>query len=260
MARPKGIQRDSCSKQFVEFWSVPMHRSSCANALLATAVATLAGAAASEAQIPFPAPHRLIPHVGVAAAVDARNGDSRWGDMYLGFATLEWATTVPRLGIRLEGLYGHRAEEILLSPGCGPLCTSVPQLSAMSVSSAKVRAAGALVGATYELRPIGRLRPYVVGGVGAIRSHFRTTYATTYATTSGTPWLCASTVCTLAGPAGPVLVRNERPLSAAGQLGGGAVYTWNWISVIAEARYLAVPNGTTRGLNGALPVSLGVRF
>jgi hypothetical protein len=233
-----------------------MHRSPFSTALLATAVATLSGAAASEAQISVPAARRLIPHLGVAAAVDARNGESRWADMYLGFATLEWATTVPRLGIRLEGLYAHRAEEIFLSPGCGPLCTSVPQFSAVSVSSAKVRAAGALVGATYELRPLGRLRPYVVGGVGAIRSHVRTTYATT----SATPWRCASTFCTLAGAAGPLLVRNERPLSAASQFGAGAVYTWNWLSVIAEAQYIAVPNGTTRGVNGALPVSLGLRF
>jgi hypothetical protein len=197
----------------------------------------------------------LIPHVSVAGAFDLRNAESRYPNMYLGFANLDWRTGVPGLGIRLEGLYASRARDDRLYPqGCGPLCGSA--LDAVSISalySVKVSAKGALVGATYDLISRGRLRPYVVGGAGAVETHDKSV--------TGSVLRCAAEACAaLNYAAAPLMVRDERPVSAAATIGAGAVYSWRWISVVGEARYFAVSGGAARGLNGALPLSLGLRF
>jgi hypothetical protein len=231
-----------------------MRRTSFAIAL-STAAATLAAdATTAGAQESARARRWLIPHVGASAAVDARNGESRWTDMYLGFATLAWDTPVPRLQVRLDGVYARRSEEIrLYGDPCGPLC-STPDVATVPIYWSKVKAAGAFVGAAYDIGRgrQGPLRPYVVGGIGGVRGH--------YESLAGTTQRCTSEVCAAQNTVSTLVRRNERPLSGAVNVGAGTAYTWRWIAVVAEARYVAVHNGTTRGLNGALPVSLGVRL
>jgi hypothetical protein len=231
-----------------------MEHTSFTIALSVAAAATIAGSAPAAAQDTHP-DRWLIPHVGAAAALDARNGESRWSDMYLGSATLEWETPVPSLGIRLEGLYARRGQlNLLYSQGCGATCGGDPEINTSAAYSSKMTAGAGFVGVTYQTLRRGAFRQYVVGGVGAVRTH------TVSASGTVARWLCTDVCILPAGPASGYSVRNERPLSTAGNIGAGAVYAWRWVSVAGEARYIAVPNGTTRGLNGALPVSLGIRL
>jgi hypothetical protein len=109
-----------------------------------------------------------------------------------------------------------------------------------------------LFGATYEILREGPLRPYLLGGIGAIETHDEAV--------RGTAFLCSARFCALANSARALIVEDERPISGAAHIGAGAAYTWRWISLVGEARYFAVTNGISRGLNGALPVSLGVRL
>jgi hypothetical protein len=57
-----------------------------------------------------------------------------------------------------------------------------------------------------------------------------------------------------------VTQRNDRPAKTAAQIGPGVVYSFAWLSFLAEARYMAVDYANPRGLNGAVPIALGVRF
>lgn len=231
-----------------------MEHTSFTLALSVAAAATIAGSAPAAAQDTHPE-RWFIPNVGAAAALDARNGESRWSDMYLGSATLEWETPVPSLRVRLEGLYARRGQLNLVYPqGCGTTCGGDPEISTSSPYSSKMTAVAGFVGVTYQTLRRGAFRQYVVGGVGAVRTHS--------VSTSGTVgrWLCTDMCILAASAASGFSVRNERPLSTAGNIGAGAMLTWRWVSVAAEARYVAVPNGTTLGLNGALPVSLGIRL
>jgi hypothetical protein len=197
------------------------------------------------AQEPNRAGSPLIPHVAAAGALDLRNGETRHQPMYLGLTTLEWSTRVPGLGLRLDGVYAGRREDFRLWPQFEPGARVVTE----NVYYSKVRGQGAFAGATYELVHRGRFRPYALAGVGAIRTHEKSV--------TGTTTLCTA-IC-LAEATMPT-TRNERPLNGAAQAGVGAVYTWRWVSVVAETRYFAVANRNVRGLNGALPLSLGVRF
>ena len=231
-----------------------MHRDS--SKIVSWTVAAALGAAASVgAQEPIRAGSRFVPHVSVAGAFDLRNAESRYPAMYLGFANLDWSTGVPGLGIRLEGLYASRARDNRLYPqDCGPLCGSgIDAIAISALYSVKVSAKGALVGATYDLISRGRFRPYVVGAAGAVETHDESV--------TGSVLRCAAEICAALNYAGPpLMVRDERPVSAAATIGAGAVYGWRWISIVGEARYFAVSNGASRGLNGALPLSLGFRF
>jgi hypothetical protein len=53
---------------------------------------------------------------------------------------------------------------------------------------------------------------------------------------------------------------NDRTVTGAAEWGAGAAFRWRWVSVVGEARYIVVANGTARGLNGAFPFALGLRF
>jgi hypothetical protein len=229
-----------------------MHRNSSKIVSWTVLAIALAAGGSLGAQEPTRAGSRFVPHVSAAAAVDLRNGESRYPDMYMGFANLDWSTAVPGLGVRLEGLYAARSRNDRLYPqDCGPLCGSGGAGTALY--SMKVSAKGALLGATYELVRQGHLRPYVVGGAGAIQTRDQSV--------TGTVFLCPIEVtCAMRNSASAVTVTDDRPVSAAAHIGAGAVYTWRWISVVGEARYFAVSNGISRGLNGALPLSLGLRF
>jgi hypothetical protein len=227
-----------------------MHRNSFA-IVSWTALVVLTAYASIDAQEPVPAGNRLIPHIAIAGGLDMRNGESRYPDMYLGVASLEWRTRLPRLGLRLEALYASRSRDNRLQPqDCGSTCSPIPEISLASVYSSKVSAKGALLGATYEVLRQGPLRPYVVGGIGVVQTRDEAISRTS----------CSGSFCALANWVSALTIQDDRPTSGAAHVGGGASYTWRWISVVGEARYFAVTNGMSRGLNGALPVSLGVRL
>jgi hypothetical protein len=223
-----------------------MHRAS-----FVIAIATLLGnacavetAAAQSATIPS----RLIPRVTAAGAFDARNNGRGDPEMYLGIASLEWGTSASGLALRLDGLYARRDRISHVDSPCDD-CDRLG--NGASYYSSKVTGAGALIGATYTLLRHRPFRPYVLGGVGVVRTHDRFVAGVM-------PPPCTS-ICLAVARRAPTVDRNERPMSAAANAGVGAVYSWDWFSVLAEARYLAVGYANTRGLDGAVPVSLGVR-
>lgn len=195
-----------------------------------------------------------IPRVSVAGAFDARNNGRSEPEMYLGLATLEWTTRLTGLALRVDGFYAARDRLTRFEPTCGPTCDPLPGTNNISFLSSKVTAAGALVGVTYDVRRSGAFRPYILGSVGAVRSNDRFTTGVTSTT------LPCVNPCTIIPLGAPSHQRSERPLSAAAQVGLGLVYSWRWFSVFGETRYMAVDYANTRGLNGAVPVSLGVRF
>ena len=175
-------------------------------------------------------------------------------EMYLGLATLEWTTRLTGLALRVDGFYAARDRLSRFEPTCGPTCDPLPGTNNISFLSSKVTAAGALVGVTYDVRRSGAFRPYILGSVGAVRSNDRWTKGVT-----STNLPCVNP-CTITPIGSPSIQRSERPLSAAAQVGVGLVYSWRWFSVFGETRYMAVDYANTRGLNGAVPASLGLRF
>ena len=169
--------------------------------------------------------------------------------MYFGLATLEWTTRVTGLALRADGVYAKRERFDRFEPSYGG-CELSPGATDASYLSSKITAAGALIGVTFDLGR-GPFRPYVFGSAGAVRTHDRfTSGVTSYPT-------CEPTCLLPLNAAGE---RHERPLSAAGQVGLGLAYSFPWFSVVGETRYTAVGFSTTRGLDGAVPVSLGMRF
>lgn len=203
-----------------------------------------------EAQEPARLPSRFIPRVSAAGAFDARHNGRGDPEMYLGLATLEWNTNVTGLALRVDGVYARRDYIYRVEQPC-MTCDRIG--NSYAFLSSKVTGAGGMVGATYDLRHHGAFRPYVLGTGGIVQTHDKFAAGTT------TVPACATTVCLLAAATG-VTQRNDRPVKTAAQLGAGVVYSWRWVSVLAETRYIAVDYANTRGLNGAVPVSLGVRF
>jgi hypothetical protein len=201
------------------------------------------------AQGPDRAPSRLLPRVSVAVAFDARNKLRGDPEMNLGLASLEWPTRVTGLTFRVDGIYAHRDRIDRQQQPC-IACDRIGNGYAYFTS--RVTAAGGMAGVSYDLRRRRALRPYLLAGAGAVQTHDKFTAGTT-------PSFICTTVCVLPAT-GPSVVRNDRPLSGAAQVGAGIVYSWRWVSAVAETRYMAVAYANTRGLNGAVPVSLGVRF
>jgi len=226
--------------------------------VIAVALLIASGAYPSNlsAQEPTRSPSRFVPRVSLAGAFDARNNGRGDDEMYLGLTTLEWTTRVTGLALRADAIYArrdwiYRRHDL---PDCNTICALTPGTGRFAYMASKVTAAGAMAGATYDLRYRGALRPYVLASAGVVqtRDKFRAGTATTFT---------CEKACTLAAPAtGPAIVREDRPISPAAHVGAGLVYSFPWVSVLAEARYLAVAYGNTRGLNGAVPVSLGLRF
>jgi hypothetical protein len=207
------------------------------------------------AQEPIRVANRFVPRVSIGGAFDARNNGRGDPEMYFGVATLEWRTRVPGLALRADGTYARRDRIDRSEALCGATCDPLPGApQRFSFFSSKVTAAGAMVGVTYDLRRHGAFRPYVLGSGGVVQTHDKFS-----AGTAALP-LCEVNPCALALAAYPVRQRNDRPVSVAAQVGVGLVYSWRWISVLAETRYMAVDYANTRGLNGAVPVSLGLRF
>ena len=191
----------------------------------------------------------LIPRISVGGAFDARNNGRGDAEMYLGLASLEWTTNVTGLALRLDGIYAKRDRIDRRQT----LPETVPGIMPFSFFSSKVTAAGAMAGVTYDLRRGGDFRPYVLASAGAVKTHDR--FA------SGTTFICpACTTIALNMVAPALTVRQERPLAGAAQFGAGMVYSFPVVSILAEARYMTVSYGNTRGLNGAVPVSLGLQF
>ena len=205
------------------------------------------------AQEPLRVANRLVPRVSLGGAFDARNNGRGDPEMYFGLATLEWSTSVPGLTLRADGIYARRSRISRWEPVCGPTCDPIPGAPQMySTMYSKVTGAGAMVGVTYDLRRDGAFRPYVLGSGGVVQTNDKFSSGTVR-------WpLCDSDVCAL--PAPPVNQRRVRPVSVAAQAGVGLVYSWRWVSAFAETRYMAVDYAPARGLDGALPVSLGLRF
>jgi hypothetical protein len=229
-----------------------MKRTWSAIALVTLVASSAALSTAATAQEPVRLPTRLIPRVSVAGGLDARNDGSGDPEMYFGLATLEWGTGVSGLSFRVDGVYANRDR---INPVEAPCITCGRVGTDNAFLSSKVTGAGALVGATYELRHGRAFRPYILGGAGMILTHDKSTSGKFRYPTCG-----VETCNMVAAIAGPVTQRNDRPTKAAAQLGAGLVYSWQWVSVLAEARYLAVDYANPRGLNGAVPISLGVRF
>jgi hypothetical protein len=203
-------------------------------------------------QEPLRVGNPLVPHVSASAALDLRNGQSRYPAMYLGFANLEWSTHVPGLGIRVEGVYARRGQENrVYAVACGSDCYNPPGSIPSVVYWSQTSAAGGFVGAAYDVLHGGAFRPHVMASVGAAQTHDRSIRGLT----GGCPTCAVS-----AGNTTPLLRTNERTVSGAAEIGAGAAYSWRWISVVAEARYVAIANGSARGMNGAFPLSLGFRF
>lgn len=214
-----------------------------ASALLGMVAVHSAGLAAQE---PVRLGSRFIPHLAAAGGFDLRNGVTSSPAMYFGTASLQWSTSAPGLGLRLDGVWAVRGQRILLyADGCGPACAGDRNYWS------KLSARGAFLGATYDLVREGAFRPYLLGGAGAVQTLDRSI------TRLAEPRAIDARSCTLRGA---LTYCSRRPISGAAQVGLGAVYSWRWISVLAEARFFAVDYRTTRGLNGAFPLSLGLRF
>jgi len=211
---------------------------------------TLAISAPAPGQEPVRARSAFVPHVSVAGALDLRNSWSRYPSMYMGLAGLEWPTGISGLGLSIEGLYARRGQDIRVFPqDCGPACE--PGISTFSNSWSQVSATGGFVGATYELMRRRRFRPHVMASVGAVQTNDRAIRQTKI--------VCPSCLASADYITTPTRV-NDRTLTGASGLGAGATYSWRWVSVVADARYIAVANGIARGLNGAFPFALGLRF
>ena len=197
-------------------------------------------------------PSQLVPRVSVGGAFDARNNGRGDDEMYLGLATLEWNTNVRGLSLRADGLYArrdwiHRRQPL---PECDPTCAP-GVLGGFTYSTAKVTAAGAMLGVAYDLFSSRAFRPYVLASGGVVQTHDKFVAGTA-------PVFDCPTACTLASIArAPDIERNVRPVRVAAQVGAGASYSVRWVSVFAEARYMTVDYPYARGLNGAVPVSLG---
>jgi hypothetical protein len=206
-------------------------------------------------QEPLRVENRFVPRVSIGGAFDARNNGRGDPEMYFGLATLEWSTRVPGLALRADGLYARRPRINRSEPLCGPTCDPIPGApQTFSFLSSKVTAAGAMAGVTYDLRRRGAFRPYVLGSGGVVQTHDK------FSAGTATLPVCDVHPCTWALIGSPAMPRNERPVSVGAQVGVGVVYSWRWISMQAETRYMAVDYANTRGLNGAVPVSLGIRF
>ena len=168
--------------------------------------------------------------------------------MYLGLAALEWDTKVTGLALRLDGLYARRdwASQLTPLPDDPPMFAN-----RFAFRGSRVSAAGALVGLTYDFGLRSAFRPYVLGSTGLVRLNDRVT--------SGVSFMCTGT-CVMLASAPAMNVQQNRPLTGAAQVGAGFVYAFPWVSLVADARYMTVNYSPTRGLNGAVPVSLGLRF
>jgi hypothetical protein len=192
-------------------------------------------------------PSRLIPRVSVAGAFDARNNGRGDDEMYLGLTALEWDTNVPRLAVRVDGIYARRDWFQHQQPLPG-----FPGNTAFAYQTSKVTAAGAMTGVTYAFRGIGSLRPYALASAGVMKTNDRNA--------SGTAIICPACSITRSAIAPAETLRRDKPLTGAGQIGVGALYSFSWVSVLAETRYMTVGYEPSRGLNGAVPLSLGMRF
>jgi hypothetical protein len=195
---------------------------------------------------------QLVPRISVGGAFDARNNGRGDDELYLGLATLEWHTGVRGLALRADGLYARRdwVNRRQPLPACDPTCAP-GVFGGFTYSTAKVTAAGAMLGATYDVLWRGAFRPYVLASGGVIQTHDRFVAGTA-------PMFECPTACILTSIArAPDAERNVRPVRAAAQVGAGASYSIRWVSVFAEARYMTVDYPYARGLNGAVPVSLG---
>jgi len=225
-------------------------------AMVVSLLGTASHAERLAAQEPLRVANRFVPRVSVGGAFDARNNGRGDPEMYFGLATLEWSTRVPGLALRADGLYARRDRIDRSEPLCGPTCDPIPGAPlAFSYLSSKVTAAGVMVGVTYDLRRHGAFRPYVLGSGGVVQTHDK------FSAGTATLPVCEVDPCIWALAANSVVTqRNDRPVSVGAQVGVGLVYSWRWVSVLAETRYMAVDYANTRGLNGAVPVSLGLRF
>lgn len=224
-------------------------------AIVVSLLGSVSDTARLSAQEPVRVANRFVPRVSLGGAFDARNNGRGDAEMYFGLATLEWGTRVPGLALRADAIYARRDRISRLDPPCGVTCDPSPGAPLeLSFLSSKVTAAGAMGGVTYDLRRDGAFRPYVFGSGGGVQTRDKFS--------AGTMTLPACEVhpCTWALIGSPAIQRNDRIVSVAAQVGVGIVYSWRWVSVLAETRYMAVDYADTRGLNGALPISLGLRF
>lgn len=229
-----------------------MKRASFALVLVSLVAASLSSAELG-AQETMRFPSRFVPRVSLAAAFDARNNGRGEDEMYLGLASLEWSTHTPGLAVRLDGIYARRdwIDRRQPLPECIPTCTPPATLGGFSYMASKVTAAGAMAGVTYQLRPGHALRPYVLASAGVVQTHDK------FFAGTADPITCPTACILPASAASPRVARNDRPVSAAGHVGTGVAYSAGWISIFAEARYMTVDYANTRGLNGAVPISLG---
>ena len=189
---------------------------------------------------------KFIPRVSLSGAFDARNNGRGDPEMYLGLASLEWNTRVTGLALRADAIYARRDRITRQEQPC-IACDRVG--NGYSFFSSKVTAAGGMIGASYDVQARRGVRPYVLVGAGLVRIHDK--FA------SGTASYSCIGLCLASATALPI-VRNERPVSGAVQAGVGLAYSWRWLSALAETRYMAADYANTRGLNGAVPVSLGL--
>ena len=199
--------------------------------------------------------NRLVPHISASGAVDLRGGHNDYRAMYLGTAALDWSTRTPGLGLRLEAMYASRGSEPRLYPASSFEPCGLPEVcDARTPQYTRVRALGVTLGATYDIIRHGRVRPYVVGGTGVVRMNQRIVRRREF--------LCPDP-CVIAAGTTPVVITTittERPMAGTAHVGAGAVLAWRWVSIVGETRYIAVTNRFPRGLNGAMPFSLGLRF
>ena len=215
----------------------------CVSLTLVVAASTL------RAQEPVTAPS-WVPRVSLSGALDLRNISTDYSQMYLGMVGLEWRTNVRGLGLRFDGLFARRSGKNRLTVNtCGDDadCVGYPNAAIYDVYRSKVSATGAFVGATYAIER-GAFRSYALGGIGAVQTRDRQL--------RGVKIVCAA--CNYITP--DPTVSDGSPISGAAQLGMGATYSLRWVFLVMEARYFAVTNGIARGLNGASPLSLGLRF
>ena len=225
-----------------------MKRASVAIAAVALVASTFGLASEVAGQEPARFPRQLIPRVSVAGALDVRSNKLGDHETYFGLGALEWDTKVNGLAFRLDGLYARRDWGTQVEP----LPDAPPMFVRFAFQGSKATAAGALAGLTYDLRQRGAFRPYVLASAGLLQTNDRVS--------RGISFMCTGECVTIASSAPAVTVQQQKRLTGAAQMGAGIVYSFPWVSLFADARYMTAGYSKTRALNGAVPVSLGVRF
>ena len=179
------------------------------------------------------------PRFGIAGGVDARDRDNA-GTMYLGVASAQWRQARSGFGARAELLYARRISDS--DDGCEE-CNDF-------VTEVDVEAIGLMAAATYELMRGSAIRPYLLSGLGAIRTKTEITVEVPC-----DPGPCGPTV-----PQPPPIQLDDSEVALSLNAGAGIAIDVGRATVTVEVRYLLTDPARLGSVSGIVPVMLGIRF